>query len=93
MTAEEARELVPRAPGACISINSGRAWQGKYPQRITPGPKSRTHTWGPYPGSQKRCCAKVLQWMWRRHLECLGQPFASCPYTFDDVSDSEDEPA
>eukprot|EP00971_Amphidinium_carterae_P105149 2082150-Amphidinium_carterae.1 len=44
-TLEDARLLLPRAKGCGVAIHSNKAWQVKYTERSTPGPKSRMGTY------------------------------------------------
>eukprot|EP00971_Amphidinium_carterae_P121832 2412642-Amphidinium_carterae.1 len=77
-TLEDAKELLPRAPGCGAAIHSGRAWQVKYTGRVSAGPKSRMGTYGGREGLSFNTALKVcLQWAWDRHVE--AHPDAHCP--------------
>eukprot|EP00971_Amphidinium_carterae_P064423 1275929-Amphidinium_carterae.1 len=77
-TLEDARDLMPRAPGCGIAIHSGKAWQVKYTGRTSAGPKSRMGTYGGRDSLSFNTALKVcLQWVWDRHIE--AHPTETCP--------------
>lgn len=68
----EARSYCPNALGVSLSQHSGKAWQGKYLRRTTPGPKSHMRTWHDGP-SHRSALLAVLRWLWARHVEAGGE--------------------
>lgn len=71
-TAIEARSFLPTSPGCTASIHTGRAWQVKYPGRVSRGPKSHMVTWGPGM-SHRQALLACLAWVWAMHSEATGE--------------------
>jgi hypothetical protein len=78
----QARSLMPKARGTSIAIHTGRAWQVKYIQRVTEGPKSHMETWGP-DRSHRQCLLMCLSWAWQRHTEATSE---TCPWDLSELS-------
>ena len=78
--------MIPTAPGCVITTYVGRAWVGKYPDRIGEGPKSNTNTWLGERGLSCNGALKLtLMWLWDRHTE--RHPEDRCPFDIGSLAD------
>ena len=85
-TLEEGKALMPQTMGVSLSIHSGKAWQAKYTNRISIGPRSRMHSWGPVTGlTFNQALRDTLEWAWDMHLEAV--PGSMCPHDLDSLAD------
>ena len=85
-TLEEGKALMPQTMGVSLSIHSGKAWQAKYTNRISIGPRSRMHSWGAVTGlTFNQALRDTLKWAWDMHLEAV--PGSMCPHDLDSLAD------
>ena len=67
-----AREYMPEALGASLSIHTNTRWIVKYMNRTTPGPKTHSRTWDS-DESHRTLFLVCMRWVWERHKEATGK--------------------